>query len=140
MILAEDLKWLTDRWLSLVNEIVNALLAGHQFRSLPNRPILSFGIMLSRAGRSGVATDEGGHPRQRDCAAAGWWCRARPPVVPAPPVLLAKGAGAGLPDWSWADGRASGRPLCWPADGPRAGPLAPAGPRTAAQAWRPHSP
>jgi hypothetical protein len=43
MILAEDLKWLTDRWLSLVNEIVNALLAGHQFRSLPNGPILSFG-------------------------------------------------------------------------------------------------
>jgi hypothetical protein len=43
MILAEDLKWLTDRWLSLVNEIVNALLAGHQFRSLPNGPILLFG-------------------------------------------------------------------------------------------------
>jgi hypothetical protein len=37
MILAEDLKWLTDRWFSLVNEIVNALLAGYQFRSLPNR-------------------------------------------------------------------------------------------------------
>ena len=34
MILAEDLKWLIDRWPSLVNEIVNALLAGYQFRSL----------------------------------------------------------------------------------------------------------
>jgi hypothetical protein len=31
MILAEDLKWLTDRWLSLVNKIVNALMAGYQF-------------------------------------------------------------------------------------------------------------
>jgi hypothetical protein len=55
MILAEDLKWLTDRWLSLVNEIVNALLAGYQFRSLPNRRICRsgecqfFGMMLSRA-------------------------------------------------------------------------------------------
>ena len=60
MILAEDLKWLTDRWLSLVNEIVNALLAGYQFRSLPNKRICRsgerqfFGMMLSRVATDGV--------------------------------------------------------------------------------------
>jgi hypothetical protein len=37
VILAEDLKWLTGRWLSLVSEIVNALLASYQFCSLPIR-------------------------------------------------------------------------------------------------------
>ena len=36
MILAEDLERLVVRRASLVNEIVNALLAGYQFRSLPN--------------------------------------------------------------------------------------------------------
>jgi hypothetical protein len=65
MILAEDLKWLTDRWLSLVNEIVNALRAGHQFVLSPigrycrSGECQFFGMMLSHAGRSGVATDEG---------------------------------------------------------------------------------
>jgi hypothetical protein len=52
---------------------------------------------------------------------------ARPPVVPVPPVLPAEGAARRRPrppDWSWADGRASGRPWCWPADGPRPAPLA----------------
>ena len=37
MILAEDLEWLVVRRASLVNEIVDALLARYQFLSLPNR-------------------------------------------------------------------------------------------------------
>jgi hypothetical protein len=36
VILAEDLERLVVRRAPLVNEIVNALLAGYQFRSLPN--------------------------------------------------------------------------------------------------------
>jgi len=43
MILAKDLKWCTDRWLSLVNEILNTLLAGYQCRSLPNGRICRLG-------------------------------------------------------------------------------------------------
>jgi hypothetical protein len=49
MILAEDLKWLTDWWLSLVNEIVNTLLAGCQFRSLPNRQSGRMSVFLNDA-------------------------------------------------------------------------------------------
>jgi hypothetical protein len=54
VILAEDLERLVVRRASLVNEIVNALLPGYQFRSLLNRRILSsdecqfFRMMLSR--------------------------------------------------------------------------------------------
>jgi hypothetical protein len=61
MILAEDLKWLTDWWISLVNEIVNALLPGYQFRSLPNKRICRsaerqfFGITLTRVASDGFA-------------------------------------------------------------------------------------
>jgi hypothetical protein len=70
MILAEDLKWLTDRWLSLVNEI--ALLAGYQFRSLPNKRICRsgerqfFGMMLSRVATDGFAVP----PQAAACVAA----------------------------------------------------------------------
>ena len=61
MILAEDLEWLVFGWGSLMNEIVNALLAGYQFRSLLNRRILSSGecqffrMMLSRPRTDGLA-------------------------------------------------------------------------------------
>ena len=41
VILAEDLEWLVVRRASLVNEIVDALLARCQFRSLPNKRTLS---------------------------------------------------------------------------------------------------
>ena len=41
VILAENLERLVVRRASLMNEIVNALLPGYQFRSLPNRRILS---------------------------------------------------------------------------------------------------
>jgi hypothetical protein len=44
VILAEDLERLVVRRASLVNEIVNALVAGYQFRSLLNRRILSSAV------------------------------------------------------------------------------------------------
>jgi hypothetical protein len=43
VILAEDLERLVVRRASLMNEIVNTLLARYQIRSLPNRRILSSG-------------------------------------------------------------------------------------------------
>jgi hypothetical protein len=93
--------------------------------------------MLSRAGRSGVVTDEGGHPLNVIVAPQSGGAGARPPVVPVPPVLP-PAAGRGLP--------IGPGPMAGPPGGPGAGlPMAPgrrpwpAGPRTAAQAWRPHS-
>ena len=61
MILAEDLERLVVRRASLMNEIVNAILAGYQFRSLLNRRMLSSGecqffrISLSRPRTDGLA-------------------------------------------------------------------------------------
>ena len=71
MILAEDLERLVVRRASLMNEIVNALLAGYQFRSLPNRRLSSgecqfFRMMLSRPR----------HRRLCSPTSGGCWCGA----------------------------------------------------------------
>ena len=69
MILAENLERLVVRRASLMNEIVNALLPGYQFRCLPNRRALSSGeVNFSELCYRAPATDGFAVPPQ---AAAG---------------------------------------------------------------------
>ena len=71
MILAEDLERLVVRRASLVNEIVDALLARCQFRSLPNKRTLS-------AENKALLINSQANPPQHDAtgrAAAGGFCQ-----------------------------------------------------------------
>ena len=65
MILAEDLKWLIGRRHSLVNEIVNTLLAGYQFCALPDRRIPRDAPDFVEVGEAGIAVDDA--MRHRRC-------------------------------------------------------------------------